>query len=60
MSNMGSPPCAPAQAPVAEEWVFRANMMPLLAPAFGASRAVVINPAFFGLGMNCAGKQRTQ
>lgn len=39
------------KAPIAEEWVFRGCMMPLLVPCFGVRNAILCNPTFFGLGV---------
>lgn len=38
-------------APVAEEFVFRACMMPLLLQCFHPMTAIFIAPLFFGVGM---------
>lgn len=38
-------------APVAEEFVFRACMMPLLLQCFRPMTAIFIAPLFFGVGM---------
>lgn len=36
-------------APVAEELIFRACMLPILSPAIGEMRAVIVCPLFFGV-----------
>jgi len=38
------------QAPLSEEFVFRACMITLLTPSFGATKAGIIAPLFFGIG----------
>ncbi len=39
----------PSKAPITEELVFRACMLPLMVPHF-RSRAVLYTPLFFGIG----------
>ncbi len=38
------------QAPLSEEFAFRACMLPLLVPAVGETAAVLVCPLFFGVG----------
>ena len=38
------------QAPLSEEFMFRACMLPLLVPSFGEGWSMFICPLFFGVG----------
>ena len=38
------------QAPITEEFIFRACMMPFLIPTIGEGAAVFVCPLFFGVG----------
>ncbi len=42
--------CVWLQAPLSEEYAFRACMLPLLVPAVGEATAVLVCPLFFGVG----------